>query len=45
MRFAEVNADDVEECGHEKDVNKLEEKIMLLEQENYRLRMKLTQSK
>lgn len=44
VRFSEVDADDVEECGHEKDLKALHEQIMYLDQEKYTLQKKLTQS-
>ena len=28
VRFKEVDADDIEECGHEKDYTKLNEQVM-----------------
>jgi hypothetical protein len=32
-----VNADDIEECGHEKDLAKLQEEVMKLELDKYEL--------
>ena len=37
VRFKEVDADDIEECGHEKDLAKLHEEVMKLELEKYEL--------
>ena len=39
-----MNADDLEECGHEVDVNKMHEKMDQLELEKYELEKKLTKS-
>ena len=37
MRFKEVDADDYEECGHEKDLHKLQETVDRLEFEKKQL--------
>ena len=45
VRFAEVDADDVEECGHEKDLRQLQEQVQMLELEKYKLEQRLTATK
>ena len=39
-----MNPDDLEECGHEKDYQKLQEKVDKLELEKFQLQQKLTKS-
>ena len=45
MRFAEVDADDDEDCGHEKDLQKVVEQVNRLETEKYELEQKLQTNK
>ena len=45
VRFTEVDADDIEECGHEKDMQKLQQQVNDLELDKYKLQQKLTQNK
>lgn len=45
VRFKEVDVDDIEECGHEKDLAKLNEQVIQLEVDKYELQQKLTTSK
>lgn len=42
VRFQEVDADDLEECGHEKELKVLQDELDKSEQEKYRLYKKLT---
>ena len=42
VRFSEVDADDVEECGHEKELKEMHAQVMQLELEKYQLEKKLT---
>ena len=45
VRFKEVDADDLEECGHEKDLKKMQEQMDQLELEKFDLEQKLTKNK
>lgn len=44
VRFKEVDADDIEECGHEKELKQLQEQLAKVELEKYQLEKRLTQS-
>ena len=44
VRFEEVNADDIEECGHEKDLKAMNDLVMQLENEKYILEKQLTKN-
>ena len=38
-----MDADDIEECGHEKELKKMQKQVEQLEIEKYKLEQKLTQ--
>jgi len=44
VRFEEVNADDIEECGHEKDLKELNSQVMQLDLEKFKLEKQLTKN-
>ena len=41
VRFKDVDVDDVEECGHEREVYELKEQVRQLEHEKFKLEKKL----